>query len=113
MTDTKPASEILENLYATIESRRGDDPTKSHTAKLFKKGRGKICKKFGEEAVEVVVAALHQTKSHVVSESSDTLYHLLVLWAELGIKPDDVWAELESRVGTSGIEEKNSRPKNG
>jgi len=111
MTTDKSNNHILDQLFQTIESRRGDDPTKSHTAKLFKKGRGKICKKLGEEAVEVVVAALNQSKKHVVSESSDLLYHLLVLWAEAGIDPDDVWDELQGRVGISGIDEKNSRPK--
>lgn len=101
---------VLERLYQTILSRKGGNPKESHTAKLLHKGRKKICKKFGEEAVEVVIAALAETKKDVVSESSDVLYHLLVLWAEMGIKPEDVWAELQSRVGTSGIEEKNSRP---
>ncbi len=108
MTD-KPSSEILEQLYKVIESRRSADPEVSHTAKLFKQGKGKIAKKTGEEAVEVIVAALHQTPEKVVRESADLLYHLLVLWAEQGIKPKRVFAELESRLGVSGIEEKKSR----
>ncbi len=110
MSDQPANGHILEDLFAVIESRREGDPKESHTAKLFSKGRGKICKKFGEEAVEVVVAALHETKSEVVSESSDMLYHLLVLWAEAGVRPEEVWTELQGRVGISGIEEKNSRP---
>lgn len=110
MTEHSLDGLVLERLYETILSRQGGNPRESHTAKLLKKGRKKICKKFGEEAVEVVIAALAETKKDVVSESSDVLYHLLVLWAEMGIKPEDVWAELQSRVGTSGIEEKNSRP---
>ncbi|NQW01466.1 MAG: phosphoribosyl-ATP diphosphatase [Rhodospirillales bacterium] len=101
--------QILEQLYQTIVSRKGGNPSESHTAKLFKKGRKRICKKFGEEAVEVVIAALAETEAEVVSESSDVLYHLLVLWAEMGIRPEQVWAELQSRVGTSGIEEKKNR----
>jgi phosphoribosyl-ATP pyrophosphohydrolase len=105
----KSSSEILEQLYKVIESRRGADPEISHTAKLFKQGKGKIAKKTGEEAVEVIVAALHQTPERVVRESADLLYHLLVLWAEQGIKPKSVFAELESRLGVSGIEEKRSR----
>jgi len=111
MNSDQTNEHVLEALYKTIESRRGDDPTRSNTAKLFKKGRGKICKKVGEEAVEVVIAALHESKKHVVSESSDLLYHLLVLWAEAGIDPNDVWTELGARVGISGIDEKNNRPK--
>ena len=47
----------------------------------------------------------------VVSESADLLYHLLVLWADSGVAPDQVWAELNRRVGTSGIAEKKARPK--
>ena len=100
---------VLEELYQTIVSRSGGNPKESHTAKLFHKGRNKICKKFGEEAVEVVIAALAETPKDVVSESSDVLYHLLVLWAEVGVTPDQVWEELQSRVGTSGIEEKRNR----
>lgn len=111
MTGQPFEGHILEQLFTVIESRRGGDPKKSHTAKLFSKGRGKICKKFGEEAVEVVVAALHESKAEVVSESSDVLYHLLVLWAEAGVRPEEVWTELQARVGISGIEEKNRRPK--
>ena len=110
MTDHTLDGLVLERLYQTILSRKGGNINESHTAKLFAKGRRKICQKFGEEAVEVVIAALDETNQDVIDESSDVLYHLLVLWAELGIKPEDVWAELQSRVGTSGIEEKNNRP---
>lgn len=105
----RPKSAILEELYKVIESRRLADPAVSHTARLFKKGKGKIAKKTGEEAIEVIVAALYQTPEKVVRESADLLYHLLVLWAEEGIRPEDVFAELESRLGVSGIEEKKSR----
>ncbi len=111
MNEKPKTSQIIEELFSVIESRKGGDPKVSHTAKLFEKGLGKIAKKTGEEAVEVIVAALHETPDKVVSESADLLYHLLVLWAEQGIRPSEVFAELESRVGVSGIEEKKSRPK--
>ncbi len=111
MNEKPKTSQIIEELFAVIESRKGGDPKVSHTARLFAKGRGKIAKKTGEEAIEVIVAALHQTPDRVVSESADLLYHLMVLWAEQGITPAEVFAELESRVGVSGIEEKKSRPK--
>lgn len=104
-------SHILDSLFAVIASRQGADPTTSYTAKLFSKGRGKIAQKVGEEAVESVIAALSQGKPELVGESADLLYHLMVLWAECGIQPADVWAELERREGVSGIDEKNSRPK--
>jgi phosphoribosyl-ATP pyrophosphohydrolase len=96
-------------LFDTLKARKGADPEKSYTAKLFSRGRGKIAQKLGEEAVETVIAALSETPDHVVGESADLLYHLLVLWAECGIEPDQVWKELEGRIGTSGIEEKNAR----
>lgn len=102
---------VLDQLFAVIEGRKGADPDSSYTAKLFAKGRGKIAQKLGEEAVETVIAALSQTPRHVASESADLLYHLLVLWAEAGVSPDEVWAELARRQGISGIAEKASRPK--
>ncbi|RAU23690.1 phosphoribosyl-ATP diphosphatase [Paramagnetospirillum kuznetsovii] len=102
---------VLDELYGVIASRKGTDPDKSYTAKLFSRGRGKIAQKFGEEAVEAVVAALSEGKDELVGESADTLYHLLVLWADCGIDPAKVWAELDRRVGTSGIDEKKSRAK--
>lgn len=106
----KPAtSKILDDLYAVIQRRKRADPTVSRTAKLFRMGRGKIAQKAGEEAVEVIVAALHETPRKVVTESADLLYHLLVLWAERGVRPRDVFKELAARMGTSGIEEKKSR----
>ncbi len=104
-------SHILDELYAVIASRKGGDPEKSYTAKLFARGRGKIAQKFGEEAVEAVVAALSEGKDELVSESADTLYHLLALWADCGVEPAKVWAELAKRTGTSGIDEKKSRAK--
>lgn len=105
----KDASRVIEDLFEVIESRRGGDPETSYTAQLFDKGRGAIAGKVGEEAVEAIVAALGEAPDKVVAESADLLYHLLVLWAEAGVTPADVMAELERRAGTSGIEEKKSR----
>tara|TARA_B100000315_G_scaffold250879_1_gene284592 strand:- start:2988 stop:3308 length:321 start_codon:yes stop_codon:yes gene_type:complete len=101
-------SDILERLYAVIESRQGADASSSYTAKLFAAGMPEIARKVGEEAVETMTAALSEP-DNITAESADLLYHLLVLWAEAGIKPEDVWAELAAREGTSGIDEKNSR----
>lgn len=101
----------IDTLFAVIESRKGADPDTSYTAKLFAKGRKKIAQKVGEEAVETALAAMSETPAAVAAESADLLYHLLVLWAETGVSPDDVWAELNRRSGVSGIEEKNSRKK--
>ena len=109
----KSIDQVLVDLYGVIESRRGADPEVSYTAHLFEEGIGRIAGKIGEEASEVIVAALRETPDHVVSESSDLLYHLLVLWAELGISPEKVFAELDSRAGITGIEEKESRGEDG
>lgn len=100
---------VLERLFATIKSREGADPESSYTAKLFKRGMPKIAQKVGEEAVETVIEAIRGDKDKIVSESSDLLYHLLVLWAASGVKPGDVWAKLAEREGTSGIAEKKAR----
>jgi phosphoribosyl-ATP pyrophosphohydrolase len=102
---------VLERLYATIEQRRGMDAGSSYTAKLFARGNAKIAQKLGEEAVEAVIAAMQRDKAAVIAESGDLLYHLLVLWAEQGVRPDEVWEELRRREGVSGIAEKEQRKK--
>ena len=104
---------LLEQLFGVIESRRGGDAGTSYTARLFAKGRAKIAKKTGEEAVEVVVAALAEGRQELAAESADLLYHLLVLWASAGIKPRDVWTQLAKREGVSGLTEKAARRDNG
>lgn len=104
---------LLEHLFGVIESRRGADAGTSYTARLFAKGRAKIAKKTGEEAVEVVVAALAEGRQELAAESADLLYHLLVLWASAGIKPRDVWTQLAKREGVSGLTEKAARRDNG
>jgi len=111
MSDQIIDSGVLEQLFETIKSRYGDNPDTSYTAKLFSEGRGEIARKVGEEATETIVASLDETEEKVVRESADLLYHLLVLWADTGVEPKHVWTELARRQGTSGIEEKSSRPK--
>jgi phosphoribosyl-ATP pyrophosphohydrolase len=101
--------DTLERLYEVIASRKGGDPAVSHTAKLFAKGRAKIAQKMGEEAVELAIAAVAETRDEVISESADLVFHLLVLWADCGVTIDDVRAELRRREGLSGIEEKKAR----
>jgi phosphoribosyl-ATP pyrophosphohydrolase len=88
----------LDNLFAVIESRRGADPSSSYTAKLFERGTAKIAQKVGEEAVETVIEGMRGNKGLLVAESADLLYHLCVLWADQGVKPDAVWAELAARA---------------
>jgi phosphoribosyl-ATP pyrophosphohydrolase len=102
---------VLDRLYGVIAARRGGDPATSYTAKLFSQGAAKIAQKLGEEAVEVVIEGVRGDGARLAQESADLLYHLLVLWAETEVTPEQVWQALEARVGRSGLEEKKSRPK--
>ncbi len=102
-------SDTLDRLFATIAARKGADPGQSYTAKLLAGGLEKCAKKFGEEAVETVIAAVQNDKAELAKESADLLYHLLVVWAAAGITPDDVHAVLKSREAQSGLAEKASR----
>jgi len=102
---------MLDRLHAAILARRGADPASSYTAKLLTRGTAKIAQKLGEETVEVVIEAVRGDRAGLIGESADLLYHLLVLWADAGIAPDEIWAELQRREGVSGIAEKQARPK--
>src|SRR6266478_3839170 len=104
-----PLGEALDRLWRVIESRRGADPDTSYTAKLFARGNAKIAQKLGEEAVEAVIEGVRGDRAALVGESADLLYHLLVLWAALGVSPDKVAAELARRESLSGIAEKRGR----
>ena len=97
-------------LYNAVLVARGADPATSRTARLMRAGRAKMAKKLAEEAVEVVIDAMHGQPEAVVRESADLLYNLVVLWAHAGVKPDDVWAEMRRREQLFGIAEK--LPKN-
>ncbi|MSQ85355.1 MAG: phosphoribosyl-ATP diphosphatase [Alphaproteobacteria bacterium] len=104
---------ILLEMFDVIESRKTADPETSYTARLFGKGTQKIAQKFGEESIEVVVAAVSESQECLIRESADVIYHLLVLWADRGVKPTLVWEELEKRFGTSGLAVKEARKKSG
>lgn len=100
---------VLDRLYLVIDSRKGADPDTSYTARLFSRGRQQIAKKLGEEAVEALIEGIRGDRPKLVGESADLLYHLLTLWASIGVKPKAVWTELARREGLSGIAEKASR----
>ena len=100
----------LERIYGVIAARKTADPGSSYTAKLLHQGRSVIAKKMGEEAVETAIAAVGNDSDAVVAESADLIYHLLVLWADCGVEPAEVWAKLAAREGTSGLAEKAARP---
>jgi phosphoribosyl-ATP pyrophosphohydrolase len=101
----------IDRLYKIVASRRGGDAKKSYTALLLKEGPAKCAKKFGEEAVEVVLAAVAKDKKSLTAESADVLYHLLVVWAACGVAPKDVYEVLAAREKQSGLAEKAARKK--
>ena len=102
-------NKILERLDLTIQRKITESPNKSHTAKLLKKGTEKCAEKFGEEAIELIVACVKKKKKEIIGEAADTLYHMCVLLRSKNISIDEVLSELVSREGISGIEEKRKR----
>lgn len=88
---------VIDELFAVIEDRRNNPKEGSYTNYLFDKGVDKICKKIGEEAAEIIIAAKNAAPDEIRYESADFLYHLLVLLCERGLTPGEVFAELEKR----------------
>ncbi|HTP93944.1 MAG TPA: phosphoribosyl-ATP diphosphatase [Xanthobacteraceae bacterium] len=99
-------SDSISRLYQAAYSCRHDDPSTSRTARLLRSGRSKMAKKLAEEAVEVVIDAMHGDRDAVIKESADLIYNLVVLWISAGIKPEDVWKEMDRRERLLGIAEK-------
>jgi phosphoribosyl-AMP cyclohydrolase / phosphoribosyl-ATP pyrophosphohydrolase len=104
---------VLATLARTIESRKGGDPKRSYVASLLSAGDDTILKKIGEEATEAVLAAKGGDPAHITHEVADLWFHCLVMLARHGLSPDDVLAELQRRHGTSGIDEKAARRRDG
>ena len=100
--------QALAALQATIDARRGADPSASYTAQLLA-DPARAAKKLGEEAVETVIAAVQGDRAALAGESADLLYHWLALAAASGLDLDAVAAALEARAGRSGLDEKASR----
>lgn len=110
------SQDSLAHLAAVIESRKADnggDPEASYVARLLHKGPDAFLKKIGEEATEVVMAAKDADHggdaNKIVYEVADLWFHSMVALAHYGLSPADVIAELERRLGTSGLEEKALR----
>jgi phosphoribosyl-ATP pyrophosphohydrolase len=99
----------LSSLESIISDRAKASPEDSWTAKLLNSGTSKIAKKFGEEAVETVIAAVENNKPELIKESADVLFHLLVLLKAQDISMLDVMSELERRTNQSGLAEKANR----
>jgi len=88
---------MLDELEALIRARQVQPHPDSYTAELFQAGRGRIAQKVGEEAVELLVAALSQNRQQQLDELADLVYHLLVLMAELGLTLEDLRECLSER----------------
>ena len=99
----------LHDLARIIDARAASGGEGSYTRKLLDKGPEHCAKKFGEEAVETVIAAIGDDRNHLIAESADLLFHLLVLLKSRGITLEEVEAALEQRTGRSGLEEKAAR----
>src|SRR5882724_5021339 len=104
-------ADSVDRLYVGVVAAKLADPASSRTARLLRSGRAKMAKKLAEEAVEVVIDAMHGSRAAVVRESADLLYNLVVLWVSAGVQPKDVWKEMERRERLMGIAEK--LPKSG
>jgi phosphoribosyl-ATP pyrophosphohydrolase len=101
--------DLLQRLAAVIRSRRSESAASSYTRQLIEAGPERCGKKLGEEAVETIIAGLGTDARALTCEAADLLYHLLVLLECRQVPLQDVLAELESRMGTSGLVEKASR----
>lgn len=99
----------LTDLERIVAERAAASPEVSYTAKLLAGGPARIAKKFGEEAVEAVIAAVAQDEAALRAEAADVLYHLLVLLQARGVAVADVMGELQARTAQSGLAEKAAR----
>ena len=101
----------LHDLEKRIQERAQASADASYTRKLLDKGVEFSAKKFGEEAIETVIAATSESRERLICEAADLIYHLLVVLHARGIPLQEVEAELEKRQAMSGLEEKSSRPR--
>jgi len=99
-------ADSITHLYQAALACRHDDPSTSRTARLLRSGRSKMAKKLAEEAVEVVIDSMNGDRDAVVKESADLIYNLVILWISTGIRPEDVWKEMDRRERLLGIAEK-------
>jgi phosphoribosyl-ATP pyrophosphohydrolase len=101
----------LEELNQRVADRATASPDESYTARLLRDGVDRCARKFGEEAVELIVSAVSRDKQGLASEAADVIYHLLVLLKAGDVTLAEVMSELERRTGQSGLQEKASRTK--
>lgn len=104
-------SDVLEELTAIIAERRNADPDKSYVAQLNRDGLDRILAKVEEESAEAITAAKGGDREELVRETADLWFHTLVMLQHLDTSVAEVLAELERRLGVSGLEEKAGRGK--
>ena len=96
--NNKNTGDIIDTLFTIVEERKKSKSKGSYTSFLFNKGMNKIAQKVSEETAETIIEAVQGKKKLAVQESCDLLYHLIVMWAKLGVKPDEIWNELDKRM---------------
>jgi phosphoribosyl-ATP pyrophosphohydrolase len=104
------APDVLNRLWTIIESRKTGDPEVSHSARLLARGTARIAQKLGEEATECLIEVITGNRPGLIGESADLLYHLLVTWVHAGIRPEEVWHELQQRERASSLSEGKDIP---
>ena len=108
---TRINEQIISELFSRLTERKNTSVKKSYTSQLLSNPE-LLAKKIGEESSELIIDFIKKNKDGVIRESSDLLYHLLVIWISIGIKPEEIWNELSSRKSISGLQEKLKRGKN-
>ena len=106
-------TDVIQRLYAAVTLERGENPKTSRTAKLFADGRTKIAKKLVEEASEVSLEYATSNRDEVIHESADLIYNWVVLLSDMGIRPAEIWEEMERREAEYGIAGKLPKSENG
>jgi phosphoribosyl-ATP pyrophosphohydrolase len=103
-------ADVLNRLWMIIDSRKDADPEVSHSARLLARGAPRVAQKLGEEAVECLIEIMAGNRAGTIAESADLLYHLLVAWVHAGIRPEEVWQELQNRESVSHLTEGPNGP---
>ena len=94
----KNKGDIIDTLFSLVEERKKTKKKGSYTSFLFNKGMNKIAQKVSEETAETIIEAIQGNKKLAVQESCDLIYHLIVMWAKLGVNPKEIWSELDKRM---------------
>jgi phosphoribosyl-ATP pyrophosphohydrolase len=112
--DGKPlgahGTDVIDRLWHSLDAHlKHAAPVPPRTARLTAGGPQKMAKKLIEEAGEAAIAAAVSDRGELVLESADLLYHLTVLWASLGVSPDEIWDEMQAREAAYGLAEKRAK----